>query len=222
MASRKSLKLTGAVAAGLLALGLSTPAQASTVQFDWVFQTAGVTGGNYGVGNVILTLNTTPISGTVTGYDFGYNVVSAAGSITWKTAGGTAVGTTTVSSLIDAALVGNPGDNVIDFNHPIGTPGQFAYDDFGISLHTTTPGLDLGAYSTRTSYILIGMTSADGYTTGNGDDYTTVDLPYAGVFATEGINFQSLTEEVPAPLPLALLGVGLAGIGVFGRRSRRG
>jgi len=238
MALFTSLKYAGVITAGIMALALAAPAaQAGEITIDFTAASPIGSGITY---DLAFTLNTTDyinahsnqpaptIADPLAMSSYGaYTISGISGTLTkYLVANHSVISTSTLGSLQSAGTaVGadNPTDNlmfpllatlsalILDINGnpqtdtgPATAVNAFAFDDQGFAFKAGGQLVQLTADLANTGlYILTTPT-------------TTVLLKKGNTnFIFD--SFSNVTE-VPAPAPLALLGVGLVGIGLVRRR----
>jgi hypothetical protein len=213
MAFINSLKLSGAIAAGVLALGLSAPAQASSVTFELQYTT-------------VSSLFTSTVDAFLTADNLGlvnngstkeaieYSIDSISGTRT-VASNGTGIVTKlyTISGLYDPAagtpdiLGGDYSDNIYVYtaNALASLVGQAALDIHGVAF-SATDGTVFKIYNDVAGLLY------------NGQFYYYAETNSVSGSDAALLNFT--ITEVPGPTALALLGVSLVGIGVVRRRKQ--
>jgi hypothetical protein len=220
MAKFKTNSLAIAFAAGVMALAAPI-AQANEIFLDYTFTTPN-TNGYTATGNILLTVDTTNLGGSALAptYPFDYNITAAAGTVTFSGSGPTIVDDVTLG----AATATNIPDNIIYTSAPIGPGASFAWDSEGLGIESTIPpNLFIDFSGNTCSGPKNAQTCTATYLL-NGADSTISSLnnlpTTSGNYQQENLTFQSLTA-VPAPLPIAMIGAALLGIGFVGQRKRR-
>jgi len=234
-----SSKIAGAVTAGMMDLALSAPvAQAGDITIDFTAASPIGSGITY---DLDFTLTTTDfinahsnqaaptianpsatesygaytiegITGTLTKYLVANHSVISSGSLGNLQSAGTVVGANNPSDNLLYPLLATPTALILDANGnpqtdtgPVASVNALAFDDQGFAFKIGTQLVQLTADLANTGLYVL--------TTPTG----TVLLKM-GSTNLEFTNFSNVTE-VPAPAPLALLGVGLLGIGLLRRRN---
>lgn len=237
MAFFTSLKYAGVITAGIMALTLGTPAQAGEITIDFTAASPIGSGITY---DLAFTLNTTDyinahhnqaaptianpnavvnygaytinsITGTLTKILVANNSVLATGTLSSLQPAGTVIGANNASDNLLYPLLASGGSLTLDADGnaqtdtgPATSVNAFAFDDQGFAFLIGTQLVQLTADLANTGLYVL----------------TT---PTVTVLLRRGnTNFMfdsfSNVREVPAPAPLALLGIGLLGLGVIRRR----
>lgn len=237
MAFLTSLKYAGIVTAGIIALTLGTPAQAGEITIDFTAASPIGSGITY---DLAFTLNTTDyinahhnqaaptISDPNAVINYGaYTINSITGSLTKILVADNSVLATGVLGSLQpvgtAVGANNPSDNLM---YPLlADGGGLILDGDGNAQTDTGPALDVNAFAFDDqgfAFLIDGQLvqlTADLANTG----LYVLTTPTATVLLRRGNTnfiFESFSNvrEVPAPAPLALLGIGLLGLGVIRRR----
>ncbi|MTJ83698.1 MAG: PEP-CTERM sorting domain-containing protein [Telmatospirillum sp.] len=195
MAFMKSIKLSGAIAAGVLALAMATPAHAGSVTFAYDYTTdagKGAAASFSGFLNTVLDL--TP-GDQIAGYTT-YQITSISGKRTGPQ------GVATVTALVNPSNQLTTAFNYDQLVYINNTTGLARLDDQGIAY------LALSAS---------GLVEFNTYF----DDYGDIfDGKYVEANTTGNyISIHQRITQVPAPTALALLGMSLLGVGLVRRRK---
>jgi len=245
MAKFNSGKFAIACAISVMALAAAAPkAQANEIYFDLTFTTVGAQNGSGISGNFLLGVDSntdpgasgsnSPLNGV--GFSNGYDILQAYGEVTYSLASSPGSTSTVWSSTTDEG--NGPGlfvptsfpgtnhvDNLLFSNGAIGVTGtSYTFDAAGLGLlMSSLPNLSFGLNSADdpNDFQLTGW---------NGTGSARVTLPLTNVTvgnisgSRTATNFESVADEtfnlVPAPTPLAVLGSGLAFLGLLLRRRR--
>ncbi|MBF0324533.1 PEP-CTERM sorting domain-containing protein [Magnetospirillum moscoviense] len=238
MAFINSLKYAGVISVGILAIALGTPAQAGEITIDFTAASPIGSGITY---DLTFTLNTADyinahhnqaaptIANPSAVINYGaYTINSITGSLTKiLVADNSVLASGTLSTLQPVGTVvgaNNPTDNLM---YPLLASGSsLILDGDGNAQTDTGPAMDVNAFAfdDQGFAFLIGsqlvQLTADLANTG----LYVLTTPTVTVLLRQGsTNFQfesfSNVRQVPAPAPLALLGVGLLGLGMIRRRK---
>ena len=190
MALFSSSKFLGAVAAGVVALAVSAPAQASPITFEYDFTASAGVGPKISTSSV-KSLLTALDEGSFTSGGINYEAYLVTGITGTRTA---KAGTSAITSLVDPAVDYGSGLTVDNFVF-VDNAGFAALDDNGLGFFVGSIEYNVFSDNTsRTGYSELSTNGEQAVVTGT-------------------------LREVPAPTALALLGASLLGMG-FMRRSK--